>query len=109
VVQVVPLKVCPWVPTLDGTTLWVSARDDGVIVRVDLLTVQVVSMICVTVPAMIAVGHGAVWVTSGSENLGWTVKPGAALTRINPETNTVAAVIPIVGGTVGVAVDDTYV
>ena len=109
VVQVVPLTVRPWAMALDGDTLWVTSREDGVVVRVDVLSGDV-EFIRVYVPEMIAVGHGAVWVTSGTGgDFGWVPDPGAFLTRINPATSMVAAVIPIDGGTVGVAVDDAFV
>jgi virginiamycin B lyase len=71
----------------DEGTLWVANRRDGTLVRVDAATGRVAARIPLPRtsgqrPHQVAVGEGAVWVTSagtrgGTTNLLWRVDPGA--------------------------------
>jgi YVTN family beta-propeller protein len=75
--------------------VWVTAPDDGKIMRIDVQTEAVVDSTGVgSAPAGIAVGPGAVWVVDSA---------GPSLIRVSPETNEEVATIPVGNGPVGVA------
>jgi peptide/nickel transport system substrate-binding protein len=76
--------------------VWVTAPDNGKIMRIDAQTEAVVDSTQVgSAPAGIAVGEGAVWVVDSA---------GPSLIRVSPETNEKVATIPVGNGPVGVAV-----
>jgi len=75
--------------------VWVTAPDDGKIIRIDAQTEAVVDSTPVgSAPAGIAVGKRAVWVVDSA---------GPSLIRISPDTNEKVATIPVGNGPVGVA------
>jgi YVTN family beta-propeller protein len=77
--------------------IWVTAPDDGSLLRIDdqTETVNIDSIRVGTAPAGIAVGLGAVWVVDSG---------GPSLIRVSPDTNEEVATIPVGNGPVGVAV-----
>jgi YVTN family beta-propeller protein len=75
--------------------VWVTAPNDGSILRIDVGTEAVVDQIPVgDSPAAVAVGLGAVWVVDSA---------GPSLVRVSPDTNEVVKTIPVGNGPVGVA------
>jgi YVTN family beta-propeller protein len=79
-------------------SLWASQRGANQVARIDPSTGDMIKAITVgNGPTGMAVGDGAVWVANSLDG---------TVTRINSETNTIAATVPTVGnGPTGVAVD----
>ncbi len=76
--------------------VWVTAPDDGKVMRIDVQTEAVVDSTPVgSAPAGIAVGEGAVWVVDSA---------GPSLIRVSPDTNEEVDTITVGNGPVGVAV-----
>ncbi len=76
--------------------VWVTAPNDGKILRIDVRTETVVDQTLVGAsPAGVAVGSRAVWVVDGA---------GPSLVRVSPDTNEVVKTIPVGNGPAGVAV-----
>ena len=76
---------------------WVAGQ--GALLRIDLQTNRVVAMIPTPLTggnASIAVGEGAVWVTSGQAN--------GVVYRVDPAANRVTAAIAVPGGALGIVV-----
>jgi virginiamycin B lyase len=91
VAEVIPLGVPPHRLAAGTDALWVTSREGGAedgVLRVDLATRQVVARIPTPVPGMLAVTEEAVWVGNVR---------GDSVTRIDPRTNTIAAVVPLGG------------
>jgi YVTN family beta-propeller protein len=76
--------------------VWVTAPDDGRIMRIDERdgAVNIDTIPVGNAPAGIAVGLGAVWVVDSG---------GPSLIRVSPDTNEEVATIPVGNGPVGVA------
>jgi peptide/nickel transport system substrate-binding protein len=92
----IPLPNAPGAIAEGEGGVWVTAPDDGRVIRVDPETEAVVDTTQVGgAPAGIAVGLGAVWVVDTS---------GPSLVRISPDTNEVVDTFPVGNGPAGVAV-----
>ena len=95
----------PWMIALEGDSLWLLAGDDSEVLRLNAETGDMVATIAVSEPRRIAFGFDAVWVASGIKgNLDWIAAGGPFLTRIDPATHQVVALIPIEGGASDVVV-----
>jgi YVTN family beta-propeller protein len=75
-------------------SIWVSVPNASVVVRIDPATDEIQASITVPSPASpcggFAIGDDAVWIPSGCDGSDW-------LTRIDPATNTVAALLDMGG------------
>ncbi|HSJ51738.1 MAG TPA: BTAD domain-containing putative transcriptional regulator [Actinomycetota bacterium] len=95
IVRSIGLPNAPGSMAAGPDAVWVTAPDDGKILRIDVRTESVVDSTRVgSAPAGIAVGPDAVWVVDSA---------GPALIRVSPQTNEVVATIPVGNGPVGVA------
>lgn len=107
VTLVVPLALKPWEIALDGDALWLVARDDNALVRLNPVTGETIATISVTEPRRVAFGFGSIWVASGSKDQGdldWVPYGGPYLTRIDRTTQEVVALVPIERGASDVVV-----
>jgi virginiamycin B lyase len=79
---------------VDDSSVWVTAPDEGLLLRVDPGSGEVVAEIDGLVqPTFVAAGEGALWVLSGT----WDGHPegDGSVTRVDPATNEIAARIKI--------------
>ena len=87
-----------WVSSGDFYPGSVSRRSPGdVVLRIDTHTNQVVDRVAVDRPSGLDFGHGSVWVTSAGYG---------TVSRIDPETGKVTAVIEVGRGVVDIATDE---
>jgi hypothetical protein len=97
-----PLDVTPHFIALGQGALWILARENNSVLRVDTETNQVVAKIDVSLPLSITVGEGAVWVSNGpSTSPSGPVK--RTVTKIDPATNAVVGTFDINENTVYIA------
>lgn len=82
----IPLSHPPYALAADGTTLWVTSLDDGVVMAVDTETGQVRTTIDLSSPTGVAVGGGSVWVLEARGN---------RLARIDPASAKVTAEVAL--------------
>jgi peptide/nickel transport system substrate-binding protein len=96
ILRSIPLPYAPGSIVEGEGAVWVTAPDDGRIMRIDEQNeaVNIDPIRVGSAPAGIAVGHGAVWVVDSG---------GPSLVRVSPDTNEEVATIPVGNGPVGVA------
>ncbi len=82
----ISLPHAPYAMAVDGTTLWVSSLDDGVVMAVDTETEKVAATIDVPSPSGVAVGGGSIWVLEHADD---------RLARIDPATAKVTAEVAL--------------
>lgn len=91
VVAVISLGLYPHQVAAGQESLWVTSREgsqEDAVLRVDYATGRLAATIRTPVPGSLAVTNDAVWVTNVR---------GDSVTRIDPRTNTIAAVIALGG------------
>ena len=79
--------------TVDETSIWVTAPEDGKLLRIDPASGDITEIDGLAQPTWTAVGEGAVWVLSGT----WQDHPDGdgSVTKIDAETNEIVTSIPI--------------
>ena len=95
--SIVPLAIAA-----DGETVWVAGFDRsskaGALMQIDPTHNSIAATIPLPgIPADLAAGYGAVWVTVDSQNAVW---------RIDPATNSVVRTIPVGSSPMAVAVGE---
>jgi peptide/nickel transport system substrate-binding protein len=92
----VPLPSRPGDIAVDGSSIWVTLPDRGVVEQIDAPTMTLRDTVQVgAAPTGIAIGGGSVWVTNGGSG---------TVSRINQDTNNVVQTIHVPGGPAGIAI-----
>jgi YVTN family beta-propeller protein len=94
IVATIPLDVTPHFIALGDGALWILSSEHNAVLRVDTATNQVVATIPVAHPLALAVGEGAVWVSSGPSTS--TSGPVTrTVVKIDSASNTVVGTIDV--------------
>jgi streptogramin lyase len=96
--RLIELDAMPYSLIEVGGNLWITDFENSEVVRLDIETGDVIARMPVELPTGIAHGEGAVWATvhvGRREEMEPIATNGGRLARIDPQTNTVTALIDV--------------